>query len=321
MVYVVLYLMAHARDKRGVGRRRVHRHHLALVLQREDDTRLRKLLRLVRLRYVPHVHDVLWAQRLRQRSLALALQHGQVIPVCLLQQVLGYVLGHIHAPGVHTLHDRLENHQPQPGQLHLASAPGAPCVRLLVEHAAKGVRRGDERHAVRVEVAALDDKRHVRERAVVDVRLAEVHLGCGRRRGGLQRAQRRGLLGQRVKRQRCVSLRRLRLASDHVQQRVEAFLLHEDHVEVVLPSKVCKRHDDVLAHRPLRHAHQIQQVVEHTALHLLLQPLQRLLHAVLACLQRQLRVHQPLHPALPHNLSHIILVVSDAVQRESGVVL
>ena len=98
-------------------------------------------------------------------------------------------------------------------------------------------------------------------------------------------------------------------------------MLVKDDSLLVVAAQVRQRDGDALLLILVRGSHQVDEVLEHLAVHLLLQPLERLVHAILAGLSLELAAHQPLHRALADDVGDVILVVRQSVQRERGVVL
>ena len=72
---------------------------------------------------------------------------------------------------------------------------------------------------------------------------------------------------------------------EDVQEDVQPLAVHEDCLEVVLASQAGERGGGAVLHDGIGAVHGVQDLVQHLARDLLLQPLKRLLHAVLGRLR------------------------------------
>mmetsp|Transcript_2401 Transcript_2401/g.6021 ORF Transcript_2401/g.6021 Transcript_2401/m.6021 type:complete len:449 (+) Transcript_2401:472-1818(+) len=192
------------------------------------------------------------------------------------------------------------------------------------EHRAEGVRRGAQRGAVRKKLAPLYQEAHVAKLAVVHVLVAQVHLGRGRRRLAHVDGRDRVGLGRQVKQRHGALLLRGVAAGleHHVDEHLQAALAHKNLVQLLLAAgEARKRGGGALLHHLVVGAHHVEHLAQHLAAHLLLQPLERLLHAVLAGLHDEVAVDEALHAALADDVRDVVLVVREAVEREGRVVL
>mmetsp|Transcript_10990 Transcript_10990/g.46181 ORF Transcript_10990/g.46181 Transcript_10990/m.46181 type:complete len:376 (+) Transcript_10990:1440-2567(+) len=189
---------------------------------------------------------------------------------------------------------------------------------------------------VRVELLAVRQERDVAHLGVVEV-LLQVRLRRRRQGRLLRRHLQRHLLQQHVQRVArlgqplLVRLRtrllRRRAGHERAQQDGQPQLLDEHLAELLavrVVHEVCERDGDARRVRRVRvGGHQVDEVAQHARARrdFALEPIQRLLHAILARLHDELAPHQPLHRALAHDVGNVVLVVREAVQRERGVVL
>ena len=92
--------------------------------------------------------------------------------------------GHIKHTGVDAPHHGLED---GPADVGDGDGGGLLLLVVAVKHGAEGVGGGQQRDAVRVELAPLHHEGHIRQRGVVHVLLAQVHLRRWRRRRAVDR--------------------------------------------------------------------------------------------------------------------------------------
>ena len=182
----------------------------------------------------------------------------------------------------------------------------------------------------------MRQERDVAHLGVVEV-LLQVRLRSRRQGRFLRRHLQRKLLHQHVQRVArlgqplLVRLRvRLlggRLRPERVQQDVQPRLLDEHLAELLavrVVHEVRERDGDARRVRRVRvGGHQVDEVPQHPRARrdFALEPIERLLHAILARLHDELAPHQPLHGALANDVRYVVLVVREAIQRERGVVL
>jgi hypothetical protein len=109
----------------------------------------------------------------------------------------------------------------------------------------------------------------------------------------------RGALHNGGERPACGFLLELVLANgvgDHEVQDAEAAAVDEDGLEVLLAGQAREGSGGAVLHRRVRRVHHgVQDVVQHAPLYLVLQPLERLLHAVLRRLHPHMRTQTSVH--------------------------
>mmetsp|Transcript_6990 Transcript_6990/g.25712 ORF Transcript_6990/g.25712 Transcript_6990/m.25712 type:complete len:441 (+) Transcript_6990:680-2002(+) len=194
-----------------------------------------------------------------------------------------------------------------------------------------------------VHLFAADFEHEVRELGVIEV-LLQVRLRRRGKRRGFLRGEARDLLGNLIQRRGGVLLiprlrreaqvagqRRRVLRGDHLEQNLQAAVIHEDIRErletpllllfIRAAAQMGERDRDARRMLLVRRAHHVNQIPQRAPGHLLLQALQRLRDAVLRRLHDELAVVQPLHRALHDDVRDVIRVLREPVQRERSVVL
>ena len=279
----------------------------------------------------------------------MALEAVHLVPVRELQQPLcervnsigvifpGQVLVDHDVALVHELHQTVElillHHV---AHVHAHRHVGIALLRVrdlvLVDELVELIADVRECNLVRVKLpptVAVREEDNVAQLGVVEVLVSEMRLWGGRQRhrvvGVPRREQRLHVLRNLEQRTRRVFHRvgeKITLVRRvHLEQNVQAALLVEDDPLLVVAAQMCQRDGDALLLALVRGSHKVDEVLEHPPVNLLLQPLQGLVHAILAGLSFELAVHQPLHRALADDVGDVILVVRQSVQRERGVVL
>ena len=114
-----------------------------------------------------------------------------------------------------------------------------------------------------------------------------------------------------------------RRVRQQAQQHVEAAAVDKDRAQVVVAGdEPRERRGHALARGPVAAAHREQHAGEHGRPRgLVLEALERLLHAVLGRLHEQLAVEEGLHRALADERGDVVVRVREAVEGEGGVVL
>eukprot|EP00955_Chlamydomonas_euryale_P036208 350380-Chlamydomonas_euryale.AAC.4 len=263
-----------------------------------------QLRRAERLAQLKRCHHVVEREVLRDTHLAQLLESLQEVLVACLQQLARNLAAHLGAACVDVVHHGLKH---VPRNVRDLNACGLLLAVPAVEHGAEGVRAREQRDAVRMERAALDDKRDVSERRVVHVLRAEVdRLGRLRRHAALGAIRRADLAHELQQRCRRVLAHARLHAHIHqcIQQQVEPALLHKHGTQLALGRQPRKRHGRALLHHAVTRAQHEHDVRQHP-------PAKLLLHAL----------EQSLQHALLDNVRDVVLVICEPIERKRRVML